>query len=756
MRFRDFPIKRKLVVVNLATSFSVLILTCVALFSYELHSYKAASTRAISTMAELIAANSAAVIIFDDKKLAEELLSGLRAEPEIVAAALFDHQGQLYARYPAHQTNNPIATAEVPDGVLFQDNFLTIVRAVVEGHRRVGTLIVKADLYEMYRRMGVYGLVMLLVLGGSGLVALFLSNLFQRGISQPLLDLAQTARVVSAQKDYSVRVFKQSQDELGVLTEAFNSMLDQIQSTDSALRQSEARLSGVFNQAGAGIAQRDLSGRLTLVNDRFCEITGRTREELLQMRMEDILHPEDWPRSEACLQELMKGPARSVIEERCVRPGGEVIWIRTSLVVIRDEAGRPQSTLAVSQDVTERKRAEEELERARDTAEQANRAKDDFLAALSHELRTPLNPVLLLASESANDMSLPAEVRADFATIAKNVTLEARLIDDLLDITRITRGKLPLDLKSIELHSVLLDAIATVRPEVEQKELHLHLDLKDKNSWVMGDSVRLQQVLWNVLKNAIKFTPKGGDVWVTTRRSVLTHRSEIIISDNGIGISEIELGRIFQAFKQGEHARSGKAHSFGGLGLGLAISRLLIEHHGGTIEASSQGPEQGAMFTITLPSELKPAPLDTSAPLQPGSEPLSPSSAAPLAMSSLLLVEDHDPTRQALEQLLVRRRFRVRSAATLEEARRWLASESFDLVVSDIGLPDGSGCDLMIEARRANPRTRGVALTGYGMEKDVASSEEAGFSAHLIKPVRIDMLEAALRSIALSDDAASR
>jgi PAS domain S-box-containing protein len=751
MRFRDFPIKRKLVVVNLATSFSVLILTCLALFSYELHSYKTASTRAISTMAELIAANSAPVIIFDDQKLAEELLSGLRADPEIVAAALFDHRGRLYARYPADQNPNPIPSAEVPDGVHFKDNFLTVVRAVVEGHRRVGTLIVKADLYEMYRRMGVYGLVLLLVLAGSGLVALFLSNLFQRGISQPLLDLAQTARVVSAQKDYSVRVSNQSQDELGILTQAFNSMLDQIQSTDSALRQSEARLTGVFNQAGAGIAQRDLSGRFTLVNDRFCEITGRTREDLLRMRMEDVIHPEDWPRSEASLKELLAGPAPSMTEERCVRPGGEIIWIRTSIVVLRDETGQPQSTLAVSQDVTERKRAEEELERARDAAEQANRAKDEFLAALSHELRTPLNPVLLLASESARDMSLPAAVRADFATIAKNVSLEARLIDDLLDITRITRGKLPLDFKSIELHSVLLDAIATVRPDMELKELQLHLDLRDDQSFVMADSVRLQQVLWNVLKNAIKFSPKGGHVWVTTRRLPQTERSQIIVADNGIGISQVELGRIFQAFKQGEHAHSGKAHSFGGLGLGLAISRLLIEHHGGTIEASSQGPEQGATFTITLPSQLIGPRLDASA-----SSPLTVSNGAASSeetpvIRSLLLVEDHGPTRQALEQLLIRRRFRVRSAATLEEARRWLGTETFDLVVSDIGLPDGSGCDLMIEARRANPRTRGVALTGYGMEKDLAASEEAGFSAHLIKPVRIEMLEAALKSITPPD-----
>ena len=747
MRFRDLPIKRKLMLVNLGTSFSVLLLTCIALFSFELHSYKVASTRAISTMAELIAANSAPVLIFDDQKLAGELLSGLRAEPEIQAAALFDREGRLYAQYPANQTNSLIRSVDRPDGVIYEEGFLTIVRGVVEGHRRVGTLILKADLYEMYRRMGVYGAVMLLVFAGSGLVALFLSNLFQRGISEPLLDLSQTARVVSAQKDYSVRVANKSQDELGILTDSFNSMLDQIQTTDSALRESEARLSAVFNQAGAGIAQNDMSGRFTLVNDRFCEMSGRSRQEILGLRMKDLIHVEDWSNSESSLQALIATSARSVTEERWVRPGGEIIWIRTSIVVLRDPTGKPLSTLSVSQDVTERRRAEEELKRARDAAEHANRAKDDFLAALSHELRTPLNPVLLLASESAMDSSLPAHVRSHFATIAKNVTLEARLIDDLLDITRITRGKLLLEFRRVELEAVLLDAIATIRPELEGKGLRLHLDLQTKDILIRADVVRLQQVFWNVLKNAIKFTAKGGDVWVATHASAPGDRAEVVVSDNGIGISESEIDRIFLAFKQGEHANGSYTHTFGGLGLGLAISRLLVEQHGGKITAFSEGSNRGAVFTITLPSLRRTTDANHSngSDLQP--TPTAPVSPVPTAVRNLLLVEDHGATRSALELLLTRRRFRVRTAANLCEARQLLASETFDLLVSDIGLPDGSGYDLMSEARQQNPYLRGIALTGYGMEKDIEASEGAGFSAHLIKPVRIEMLEEALRRV---------
>ncbi|MEJ1974497.1 MAG: HAMP domain-containing sensor histidine kinase [Lacunisphaera sp.] len=219
-------------------------------------------------------------------------------------------------------------------------------------------------------------------------------------------------------------------------------------------------------------------------------------------------------------------------------------------------------------DVTARKRAEREMLRARDEAMAAARAKDDFLAALSHELRTPLSPVLLVASAAAADPGLSADVRADFATIAKNALLEARLIDDLLDLTRITRGKMTLDLKTVDVHAVLEDAVATVRADLAEKNLTLILECGAANHAADADSARLQQVFWNVLKNAVKFTPAKGRIRVETRSLTESNEMTVTVTDSGIGMTSEELDRVFQAFSQGDHAGGSGSHRFGGLGLG--------------------------------------------------------------------------------------------------------------------------------------------------------------------------------------------
>jgi len=402
------------------------------------------------------------------------------------------------------------------------------------------------------------------------------------------------------------------------------------------------------------------------------------------------------------------------------------------------------------------------MKRARDKAVAASRAKDDFLAALSHELRTPLSPVLLLASEAAANLELSDEVRANFETIRKCVELEARLIDDLLDLTRITRDKLVLEVQALDLTSVIRDALATVKADLTAKEIITTVELGPKPIIVLGDAVRLQQVFWNVLKNAVKFTPVGGRVAITRLADRSKKRAVIVVSDTGIGITASELGRVFQAFSQGDHA-SGGSHQFGGLGLGLAISRRVVELHRGHITAESAGRDRGAAFRIELPlasspnekpGEIKTPAVrrsreNTDAARSPKKRSSSPTVvSAPALRSSvmkgrILLVEDHPPTRIALEHLLTRRGFKVRSAATAAEARAFAQTESFLVLISDIGLPDGSGYDLMKELHGLY-QMPGISLTGYGMEEDVARSREAGFVQHLTKPVRIQSLDAAL------------
>jgi signal transduction histidine kinase len=392
-------------------------------------------------------------------------------------------------------------------------------------------------------------------------------------------------------------------------------------------------------------------------------------------------------------------------------------------------------------------RRTEALRQARDAAEKSGRAKDDFLAALSHELRTPLNPVLLLASEAAENPAFSAEAREHFAAIRQNVELEARLIDDLLDLTRITYGKMTLDLRSHDLERILGDALRTVQKEVERKGIVLRVEPMGSPRGVVADDVRMQQVFWNLLKNAVKFTPEKGTITVATRADATGGTVSVAIIDSGIGLSAAEIGRIYDAFSQGDHANADGPHRFGGLGLGLAISKRIVEQHKGRLFATSAGQGQGSTFVVELPLEpVKGGPVGAPPRAEPAAPDPAPSGKSAPGSGRILLVEDHEPTRTTLTRLLQRRRYDVATAASLAEARSFAAEREFDFLISDIGLPDGTGFDLMRELH-AQRDIRGIALTGYGTEKDIDRSRQAGFAVHLTKPISAQSLDKALAEI---------
>ena len=379
-------------------------------------------------------------------------------------------------------------------------------------------------------------------------------------------------------------------------------------------------------------------------------------------------------------------------------------------------------------DIRDLKIAEEELRSAKEDSEAANRAKDEFLAALSHELRTPLTPVLALASVVERDPDLPDRFRRQIEVVRRNAELEARLIDDLLDLTRIARGKLEIEPEPVLLGEALDHVVEICRPEADTKKLVLQREDAGPDVYVMADPARLRQILWNLVRNAVKFTPSGGRIVV---RTVLCegNRIAVEVSDSGIGIASEEIARIFRPFEQ-----AGPRH--GGLGLGLAISHALVGAHGGTLSASSGGPGQGATFRVEL------------ATLAVGTRrrqaaPFSASGATVPGLRRVLFVEDHADTLEAARELLAELSCDVVCASSIEEALAAAEIHTFDLVLSDLGLPDGNGLDLM---RRLRDRhgLAGIALTGYGMEEDLKRSREAGFLEHLVKPITFQRLEAAV------------
>ncbi len=418
----------------------------------------------------------------------------------------------------------------------------------------------------------------------------------------------------------------------------------------------------------------------------------------------------------------------------------------------------------------------ESLERAQaalQAAEAASAAKDHFLAVLSHELRTPLSPVLMNVELLQSTPSLPPEAADALRTIRRNVMLEARLIDDLLDISRITSGKIRLEHRTIDVHDVIRDALHLVEADMRSKQIDLQTQLTASRSTVEGDATRLHQVIGNLLANAVKFTPSGGRITIRTADggtlSQPSGRVTIVVEDTGVGIEPEMLSRIFEAFEQVESA---SARQFGGLGLGLAIARALVELHGGQIKAESEGAGRGSRFTIELPvyaaQQTSRTPFNGIDARVPGAPPghgngsgrivaehktsdataLLPAPAAgrEKKRGAVLLVDDHLDTLMAMRRVLQRMGLEVSVAESAEVALSLADQRRFDLIVSDVGLPGLSGHEMMRQLK-ARGVAEGIAVSGFGTDKDLRQSHEAGFAMHLTKPIDIEQLRSAVLTL---------
>ena len=445
---------------------------------------------------------------------------------------------------------------------------------------------------------------------------------------------------------------------------------------------------------------------------------------------------------------LTRAAGESLAVDKAIATLGNVSLIErpmrvtTLLSVVRAAVRARERQYQLRDHLEERERllASEQAARAMaeasaDEARRASEAKSEFLATLSHELRTPLTPVLLNVSLMEAHPALPEDLRADIEMIRRNIELESRLISDLLDLTRISKGKLRLDKDNVDLHAIVLAAIDICQREASAR---LVVDLSATRHTVRGDATRLQQIFWNLVNNAEKFTGPDGTITV---RSFDTPDDRICVQiiDTGAGIDPAVLPRLFSAFEQGD-VRAQRQQA--GLGLGLAISRKLVEAHRGTISAASEGRGRGATFTVDLPLAAHPQKA-TAPPRQQQQQPAESPAGAPL---NVLLVEDHEPTLRALERLLRQTGHRVTGVTTVSSATAAVARGGFDLIISDLGLPDGSGLDV-IRQLRSRYDGPAIALTGYGMDSDITASRSAGFNEHLTKPVDLATLQAAIHRV---------
>lgn len=481
-----------------------------------------------------------------------------------------------------------------------------------------------------------------------------------------------------------------------------------------------------------GIAFVDPATRRFLqANDSFAQMAKRFGGLAAARDIQSATYDEVQIAPASAIERVLQfGTPFQLIEHPFVDAGGTTHFVNVTLLRLQGSHQTVQGVLYLVDDRTREMTLRQELINA-------NTAKDQFLALLSHELRNPLTPVLAMIGELEATASNSPQMREALDVIRRNVELEARLIDDLLDVTRIAKGKMQLTFEIVSVHEILHRAYEICRDEIAHKKLQVDFKLAAEHVHVEGDPARLQQVFWNLIKNSVKFTPAGGRISLETKNP-RADEIEIRVSDTGIGIDLDKIDKIFNAFEQGQ---SSITRRFGGLGLGLAISKAMVDAHGGDIRVGSEGKDRGTTFTLKLRAVAEPAARDGK--VEPAPEKAH---KTPARGYHLLVVDDHPDTCVGMKMMLERRGYTITVAHSADQAMERAREKQFDLVISDIGLPDRSGYELMRELRAHNGLP-GIALSGFGADQDVTNARDAGFAEHLTKPINFERLEEAIHSV---------
>ena len=499
--------------------------------------------------------------------------------------------------------------------------------------------------------------------------------------------------------------------------------------------ETRANLAAIVESSDDAIVSKTLDGIIRTWNAGAQRIFGYTPEEIIGRPITTLIPPERKEEETAIIARLRAGERVDHFETVRLTKDGREITVSVTISPIRDSRGNIIGASKIARDITRQVQIQRELEEAKESAEKASRAKDQFLSVLSHELRTPLTPALGALSYLEQRASLTPDLREEIAMIRRNIETEARLVDDLLDLTRISRGKIQLRFENVDAHAAIQNTVSMFQPEFELKNLHVTTTLRARQHHLWADPGRLQQVFLNLLSNAAKFTPEGGSITIGSETTP-QRKLRLQFSDSGIGIDEELLPRIFLPFEQGERTRT---RQYGGLGLGLSIARSLVELHRGQIHVSSRGRDQGATFTL----EFDPVG-DNAA--ESASDPPA-HATTPVFALRVLLVEDHIDTRRVMAKLLSGFGCTVTAVGTVAEAVQLADQQTFDLLISDIGLPDGTGTELIERIRRRQP-IRGIAISGFGHTDDLERSQAAGYDAHLVKPINFRTLQKTIQQFA--------
>jgi PAS domain S-box-containing protein len=725
-------IRQKLITIVLATTFLALAIAGAILVVFDLKSYQESLESDLATQADIVGTASMAALAFDDPKAARENLWLLRASSAVSGAAVYKADGSLFATFArgdAKGVKFPLEPAAA--GARFEENGLGLFRPILSEGELIGTVYLLGRDESMARLqyyLGVLGIVMAISL----LTALLLTNRLQASLTRPVTAISDVARRVMEQRDYSLRADRTTDDEIGVLVDAFNDMLTELgrraqvlEGSNRALHESDERYQLAVRGSSAGLWDWNIDANQVFLSPSFKELvdyaegaSGKGIEAVLE-----LLHPEDRVPTRRALDEHLAPPHRPYRRELRIRTrSGEHRWFYMSGEAVAGESGKPYRMAGSIIDIHGRKAAEAALH-------EANRRKDEFIATLAHELRNPLAPIrtglqILGAAPAGSDSAVKAR-----EIIERQLIHMVRLVDDLLDISRITSAKVKLDKAQISVQQAVEASIEASAPYIAAAGQQLTVSMPDEPIPIFADLTRMAQAIGNILNNAAKYTPRGGHIGLAASRE--GDEAVIRISDNGAGIPADMLDRVFDMFTQVGETMS---DAQGGLGIGLSIVRRLIDLHEGSVQATSGGPGHGSEFTIRLPCAQAQAEPDRAGPAA--------AVGADQPSQRVLVVDDNIDAARTMVMLLQMSGHRASMVHNGPDALAAATAEPPDAILLDIGLPGMNGYEVA-RRMRAEPvleRTALIALTGWGSEADKRKAIDAGFDTHLTKPVGPDVV----------------
>jgi PAS domain S-box-containing protein len=720
----------RLMVVMLATTAIALLAAGAALLFVEIRDNRATWVDDLQTEADILSLAVQPALSFDDVAGAERNLNALQARASIQAAALYTPEGQLFAAYArAPDTALPARSSELAPGASLEGGRADLVTPVVQNGETLGILYLRAQ-YDVTGRVRAYLSVLGAIMAIGLVAALIASGWLQRLVSLPMESMANAARQIVDKRDYSFRAVKTTDDEIGVTIDAFNRMLDEVEARSRALETSEKLYRAIGESINYGVWVCDAEGRNIYASESLLRLVGMTAAEAAELGWTRVLHPDDVNATVAAWKECVRTGSMWYREHRMLGVDGKYHAVLAQGVPIRDGAGKVERWAGINLDISRLKNTERALV-------EADRRKDEFLATLAHELRNPLAPIRNAVRILESDAADATHRQWGREVIARQVHRMSLLLDDLLDISRITRGRFELKKDYVELTSVIGVAVETARPLIDYRQHELVVSLPDDPVTLEADPLRLSQVVGNLLTNAAKYTDPKGRIELSAR--VRDGELAIAVRDNGIGLAEEALPNLFTMFSQVDSAID---RAEGGLGIGLALVKGLVTLHGGTVDARSDGLGRGSEFVVRLPHRV----------LAPGASAEAaqvPRRRGTCADVRVLVVDDNRDAAESLGVLLEFAGYEVSLAFSGYEALEVGARDRPQAAIVDIGMPGMTGHEV---AQRMRLEAWGrkvclIALTGWGQDHDKQAARASGFDHHLTKPVDPAELESLLATL---------